>query len=193
MPRRQAAAAEPGASLENYTVVTVHRRELKDAPYNPRILSEKAKGKLKAGIQKMGLLAPPVWNGRTGHIVSGHQRLSILDTLKGTDDYELQVAKVDLDDVREREANILMNNPDAMGEWDIEKLEQVVSTEGIDLAATGFDVADVYRMFGDAPMSTGQIDELSERLQEAQGWYDENAKKKTRARPYRFLSGRGLS
>jgi hypothetical protein len=161
--------------VERFEVVEIHRSQLKDAPYNPRLLSERAKTKLKAGIAKLGLLAPLTWNVRTGHIVAGHQRLSIIDGLKGTDDYTLRVAQVDLDEVREKEANLLMNNPEAQGEWDIEKLEQVIGTEGIELEATGFDVADVYRFFGAAPLQAQQIDELANRLHEAHGFYDDVA------------------
>jgi hypothetical protein len=161
------------ATLEKFTVVEVNRSQLVDAPYNPRILSEKAKAKLKLGIAKLGVLAPPVWNVRTGHIVSGHQRLAIMDALTGATEYTLHVAQVDLDPAREQEANLLMNNPQAMGEWDLEKLAPLLTADTVDLDATGFDVADVYQMFGDATLEGTQIDELASRLQEAQGWYDD--------------------
>lgn len=160
------------APIENYTIVEVHRSQLKNAPYNPRI-SEKAKRKLKDGIKRVGLLAPLTWNVRSGNIVGGHRRLEILDALHGTEDYSLRVAQTDLDDTREREANLLLNNPEAQGEWDMELLEKMVSTPGIDLAATGFDVADIYQLFGDAPLATNQLDELATRLKAAQGWYDD--------------------
>jgi hypothetical protein len=168
---RKAALETP--DLEKYEVVEIHRSKLVDAPYNPRILPDKAKDKLKAGIKKIGLLAPPVWNARTGHIVSGHQRLSIMDGLKGTDDYTLKVAKVDLDDVQEKEANLLMNNPEAQGEWDLEKLEEMLHTDGLALDGTGFDAADVYRLFGDAPMQQNDIDELAQRLEVAKQSYED--------------------
>jgi hypothetical protein len=180
--------ALPGTEVERYEVVEIHRSELKDAPYNPRYLSDAARDKLRAGIKKIGLLAPPVWNARTGHIVSGHQRLSIMDSLKGKADYTLRVAKVDLDETSEKEANLLMNNPEAMGEWDLEKLEAMLSTEGLDLDATGFDVGDVYRMFGTAPMKAEQVDELSTRLQEAQLAFEESTQEAPENGPTEFYS-----
>jgi hypothetical protein len=47
--------------------------------------------------------------------------------------------------------------------------------DNLDLDATGFDVADVYRMFGDSPLvehGTEQIDELSAKLREARERYE---------------------
>ncbi len=159
------------SKVEAYEVVEVHRRELTNAPYNPRVLSDKARVKLKTGIQKVGLLQPPVWNKRTGHIVGGHQRVGILDSLEGTKDYRLRVAAVDLDEAKEREANLLLNNPEAQGEWDVEKLEALMHTPGLDLEATGFDLADVYRLFGDAPLKAEDAEKLAQGEAEARERY----------------------
>ena len=111
------ATAQPPALafLDRYEVVEVHRTEVKNAKYNPRIISDAARRKLKAGIEKLGNLAPLIWNRRTGNIVGGHQRISVFDSVYGTKNYKLRVSAVDLDDKQEREANILLNNPQAMG------------------------------------------------------------------------------
>lgn len=138
------------ASLERYEVVTVNRTQLQNAQYNPRVISDRARAKLAAGIEKLGLLHPLTWNRRSGCIVGGHQRIKIMDSYYGRPDYELRVSAVDLDDVQEREANILMNNPEAQGDWDLDKLNELLSTPQIDISATGFEPADVYRLFGDA-------------------------------------------
>lgn len=45
---------------------------------------------------------PLVWNRRTGILVSGHQRLKALDALEGTEDYELTVSVIDVDDLERR-------------------------------------------------------------------------------------------
>lgn len=67
------AAAAPAApktlkelGLESFEIITVHRSELKNAPYNPRTLSEAQKRKLRAGIKRHGVVAPITWNKRTG-------------------------------------------------------------------------------------------------------------------------------
>jgi hypothetical protein len=80
----------------------MNRSQLKAAPYNPRILSEAAKRKLRTGLKKHGLVAPLTFNKRTGNMVGGHQRLDQLDALAGTANYELDVAVIDVDEVREK-------------------------------------------------------------------------------------------
>lgn len=152
--------------FDAYEIVEVHRGELKAAPYNPRVISEKERVKLRRGIEKHGFLAPPVWNARTGNIVGGHQRISILDALKGTKDYRLKVAKIDVDEHREKEANLLLNNAMAQGEWDLDELGSLLKAPDLDLDATGFDTADVYRMFGDAVWEESASEETLKRLSE---------------------------
>ena len=55
------------------------RSQIKEAPYNPRIIGEGAEKRLRAFIKKHGLFGTIIWNERTGNIVSGHQRLKALD------------------------------------------------------------------------------------------------------------------
>lgn len=136
------------ASLESFVIMRIHRSQAKNATYNPRILSPAARRKLKAGIQKRGIMQPIVWNKRSGNIVGGHQRISIMDSLMKTQDYEITVAAVDLDEKAEIEANLLLNNAAAMGDFNLEKLEELVKIPDLDIEATGWDKADVYRLFG---------------------------------------------
>jgi hypothetical protein len=159
-------AITPGShtAFESYSVEVLNRKLLKGAEYNPRILDDKAKVKLRAGLQKHGMLAPPVWNKRTGTIVGGHQRIKILDALNGTDDYTLQVAVVDLDETAEKEANLLLNNTQAQGEWDIQKLDAILKDKSLDLSGTGFDMGDVYRLFGANNRNDFEVDELAKKL-----------------------------
>jgi hypothetical protein len=176
----QAAKLPPKLELDVYEVVEVHRSELKDAPYNPRIMDDKARAKLKRGIKRIGNLGPPIWNRRSGHIIGGHRRLELFDSIHGSPDYRLKVAAVDLDENKEVEANVLLNNPEAQGDWDFEKLGAVFHDfPDIDLDGTGFDVADVYRIFGDAPFEErdpSELDELSEKLRGVQQRYTDAIK-----------------
>lgn len=158
--------------LESFTVREVPRAQIVGAPYNPRYISEKAKKKLAAGLKKLGLLAPLTWNERTGNLIGGHQRLGILDAINGSEDYALNLAVVNLTDAEEKEANILLNNPEAMGEWDLEKLEQMLGDPAVDLDATGFDAADVYRLFGDAPLQQQALDDLAGSLRSVRSEYE---------------------
>lgn len=152
---------------DRFEIREVHRSELHGADYNPRIISEKAKKKLRAGIGKLGNLAPIIWNKRTGRIVSGHQRVSTFDKLNGTSNYTLTVSVVDLDEAAEREANILLNNPEAQGEFDFEKLGSLLRMPDVQIEGTGFDAADVYSLLGDegfAERSAEDINGLAEKL-----------------------------
>jgi ParB-like chromosome segregation protein Spo0J len=168
--KTDATSSLAAMGLEKYTVETVHRSALKSAPYNPRILSNKERASLKRGIRRHGIVSPPTWNRRSGNIVGGHQRVSVLDSLAGTPDYELTVAVVDIDDKSEREINILLNNPGAQGDWNLEKLGALLQDNEVklDIDATGFDVADVYKLFGDSPFEERpeQLAEMGERLRE---------------------------
>src|SRR5579871_292198 len=106
------------SKFQNFTTETVHRSVLKNAPYNPRHITERGKAKLKETLKRVGLVQPLVWNRRSGNLVGGHQRLKQLDALEGKSDYSLTVAVVDVDDKRERELNVLLNNTDVGGEWE---------------------------------------------------------------------------
>lgn len=59
------------SKYQAYDTETINRSEIKNAPYNPRIMDEKAKKRLKANIQKHGLVAALTWNKRTGNLVGG--------------------------------------------------------------------------------------------------------------------------
>ncbi len=151
------------SSYQKFEAVTIHRSKLQNAPYNPRTMTAKARAKLKKNISKVGLLEPPIWNKRTGNLVGGHQRLSIMDALEKSPDYSLTVAVVDLSEKEEREQNIALNNGEAQGEWDFDKLEGMFR-EGLNIDATGFDSATLLRMFGSIPgeADKGDADELEE-------------------------------
>jgi hypothetical protein len=135
------------SKFQRFEIVTVNRKQLKNAPYNPRIIDEGAMKRLKAGIKKHGLRQPAVWNSRTGNIVSGHQRISILDELERREDYDLQVAVIDVDEAEEKALNVQMNNPSMMGEWDLEKLAALNIESGVSFEDMGFSKLDVDFLF----------------------------------------------
>ncbi len=165
--------------FEKYEIIEIARGDLKNAPYNPRRITDKARKKLKEKIASVGLLEPPVWNARTGNIISGHQRLSIIDLLEGKKDYRLHVAKVDLDEKTEKEMVVFFNNPEAQGEWDLQKLEAIFQDAKIDFRETGFDLGDAYQLFGDSPLNAQpeQLIELSKQLHAFGDQYKEMKKK----------------
>jgi ParB-like chromosome segregation protein Spo0J len=91
--------------------------ELKPMEDNPRKISEEQMRALEASMEKFGYVEPIVWNKRTGHVISGHQRLKVLQA-KGGDSADVVV--VDFDEAQERALNLAMNK--ISGDWDEEKL-----------------------------------------------------------------------
>ena len=121
-----------------------------------------------------------VWNRRTGNVVGGHQRLEQLDALEAGAAYSLDVAVVDLDATKEREVNALLNNPTAMGDWDLDALAAML--RDVDAVAAGFDAVELHALFDgfddemaamlDAPLTpeiAGAVDGLRELAEEAEG------------------------
>jgi ParB-like chromosome segregation protein Spo0J len=148
-----------GSSFERFEVIEIERKEIKNAPYNPRVITPGARKRLQAGIKKLGLLGPITWNKRTGNIVSGHQRLKILDQITPRDErnedggYNVTVAAVDLNDIQEREANLLMNNDAAQGQFEVAKVGEMLKFPGLALAGTGWESSDLMRLLGSDPLA----------------------------------------
>lgn len=163
---------------ERYEVIEIDREQIKNAPYNPRKIKAEAKKKLKENIEKVGLLAPIVWNKVTGNIVSGHQRISVLDSLSKTKNYKVTVAKVSLDEQTEKEQNIFMNNPSAQGEFDFSLLQELY-TDGIDFNLAGFDNAEIFRIFDDKKddLNAEHLQKLSESIRQNDQLRKETTKK----------------
>ena len=124
--------------FQKFEFARVKRMEIKNAPYNPRILSREAKKRLQDVLQEEGLVAPLVWNKQTGLIVSGHQRLKIIDELEGVKDYQIDVAVIDVDEKTEKKLNIFMNNISSQGTWDEEKLLGMILDDMDLIANSGF-------------------------------------------------------
>lgn len=139
--------------IERYEIVEVKRSQINPAVYNPRRIEDAARSRLGKGLDKAGLVEPIVWNKRTGVLVGGHQRLAIIDKRvakqKGKDfDYTLRVSAIDVNEIEEKAINALLNNPKAQGEYDIDGLQALMASPGIDVEMAGFDAADSYRLFG---------------------------------------------
>lgn len=146
MPKKTAIGGELHPS-QKFTSQRVHRNKVKNAPYNPRSIDDHARKKLHHNLKKKGLLDALVWNKRTGNLVSGHQRLSILDDLSATgDDYTLDFAVVDLSEKEEKEQNLFFNNPSTQGTYDTDLVGQMI-TDGVDYYNAGFDDMDIQMMF----------------------------------------------
>lgn len=145
--------------FQKYEVIEIRRDEIHNAPYNPRSISAKSRRRLRDNLQKVGLLAPIVWNRRTGNIVSGHQRLSCIDSLEHTHEYKLLVSAVDLDEKTEKEQNIFFNNTEAQGVFD-ERLIDMLNDNDLNIENMGFSEAEVFAMTGES-MAEEQLEEMA--------------------------------
>jgi len=84
--------------------------KLQAAAYNPRKQLKPGDAeyeKLKRSITEFGYVEPVIWNRKTGNVVGGHQRLQVLKDLGHT---EVDCVIVELDDQREKAANVALNN-----------------------------------------------------------------------------------
>jgi hypothetical protein len=160
------------SQFEKYEIEEIHREALKNAPYNPRVISAKAKKALKMNLEKVGLLAPIIWNRRTGNIVSGHQRINALDALEKSYDYLVKVAVVDLDEKTEKEQNIFMNNPEVQGDFDLEGLESMIKDANLNVEEMGFDQGDIMNFFGESALSNDELADMSNKLHEMRDGFD---------------------
>jgi ParB-like chromosome segregation protein Spo0J len=127
---------------------TIERSEIHGAPYNPRVIDEAARKRLMKAIKQDGLIGPLVWNEQTGNIVSGHQRLDILDQLEKSQDYALAVTVISVDERKEKALNVQFNNPSMQGDWDVEALANLVADDGLGFEELGFSEADAQVLFG---------------------------------------------
>lgn len=145
--------------------VEVKRSTIHLAGYNPRKISDEAKKTLKRGIKKFGLVGGLVANKRTGMtLVSGHQRLSVMDELNKypENDYLIRVELIDVDEKQEKELNILTNNPNAMGQWDYDALRELVPD--IDWKDAGLTDIDLNLIGCDFLLQTEQENSLADAL-----------------------------
>jgi hypothetical protein len=129
------------SKFQKFKTVTINRKQILNAPYNPRKINSANYILLLKNIKRVGLIETLVWNITTGNIVSGHQRLKISDELEQRDDYDLDVAQVEQDLKTEKEQNIFMNNPNGQGEWNRDLLLQIAPE--IDMKMAGFTDVDM--------------------------------------------------
>lgn len=151
--KAQPEAASNLTRFQRFEIVTVNRRDIKKAPYNPRVLDDTARKLLRKNLETNGLVEPVVWNRRTGNLVGGHQRIGQIDDLEGRDDYDITVSMVDVDERQEQILNLALNNTNLHGQWDEPRVAEMIEQFTMqDFDAAGFTPADIdyYVMSDDA-------------------------------------------
>ena len=115
--------------------------DMNRAAYNPRVDLQPEDEEYQAierSLKRHGLVQPIVWNRRTNTVVSGHQRLTVLEAQGET---EVTVSVVDLDDIQEKELNVALNK--ITGEWDDDKISVILNELGEEATDTGFTLPEI--------------------------------------------------
>jgi len=115
--------------------------DLQPAPYNPREIDADALGALKSSLGSFGDLSGITWNARSGHLITGHQRMRALleehgDALQlrrgvlhvpGGERFAVRI--VDWDGPTEKAANIAANSALLAGTFTTEVEELLAELE----------------------------------------------------------------
>lgn len=131
-------------------IVSMKLDDLNPAAYNPR--KALASGdveyeQIKQSILTFGMVEPIVWNRRTGNVVGGHQRLTVLRDLG----HETTcVSVIDVSESQEKALNVALNK--ITGDWDDEKLSALLDELAADademlITLTGFTEEELDEMF----------------------------------------------
>lgn len=115
--------------------------DMNRAAYNPRVDLQPEDEEYQAierSLKRHGLVQPIVWNRRTNTVVSGHQRLTVLEAQGET---EVTVSVVYLDDIQKKELNVALNK--ITGEWDDDKLSVILNELGEEATDTGFTLPEI--------------------------------------------------
>lgn len=122
-------------------IITKCIDEMERATYNPRVdlmPGDEEFQYLEESMRRFGQVLPIVWNQRTNRVVSGHQRLSVLEYWG---EEKAEVSVVDLDETKEKQLNLALNK--ITGNWDNEKLRSVLKELGDDALGIGFSEAEI--------------------------------------------------
>lgn len=130
-------------------------RDLIPWPGNPRRMTDKQAEDLKKSLQKFNLMSIPVVD-LGGRIVSGHQRVRILQMLgRGNEEIDVRIPNRQLTEEEFQEANIRENKN--LGEWDVDLL---ASIDHEILLEAGFEKIELDSLFDitlDLPESTEPV------------------------------------
>jgi hypothetical protein len=142
--------------LQRFEYREILRSQIRPAPYNPREITDYGRKLLRDGIERFGCVEPLVWNEKTGNLIAGHQRLSVLDSEEGypenKPDYAVGVAVVSMSDTMEKQLNVLLNNPAAQGAFEKDSLFALLSEFKVeDLSDFGLTKMDLEMEFGELP------------------------------------------
>lgn len=134
--------------MKKLQIQEMNINDITPADYNPRIAlneNDDEYKKIKNSIEEFGYVDPIIWNKRTGNIVGGHQRYTVLKDLGHE---KVDVSVVDMSEQDEMALNIALNKVE--GDWDKDKLKEVIADlEQDKLMFTGFDDDEIDSLMND--------------------------------------------
>ena len=138
----------PYLSLQRMKIRNLKISDLAPAAYNPRVSLSPDDPRYVAiakSLDEWGLVQPLVFNRRTKTLVSGHQRLRVLQARGET---HAECVVVDLPLAREKALCLALNK--ISGGWDKEKLstllDELVQIPELNLQVTGFELPEVEQL-----------------------------------------------
>jgi len=159
----------------NIEIKKIKVSQLKEAPYNPRTISDAELNKLKNSINKFGYVEPIIYNKQTGNTVGGNQRLKALKALKIE---EVPVVEVDMPLEKEKSLNIALNK--ISGQWDEQKLHEVltelqdIDVELVNLSGYNQDELNELILFIDNAYKRGTFDNIVDEYSNTKGMSTKN-------------------
>lgn len=131
---------------------------LNTAEYNPRLQLTPDMPefeRLKQSITEFGNVEPIIWNKRTGNVVGGNQRLTVLKNLGET---ETDVVVVDMPLEEEKLLNVALNK--VKGDWDYDKLPELLKEFNVeDVKLSGFSAQELAILCADVNAAIEDIDD----------------------------------
>ena len=115
---------------------------LKPSSYNPRVPVTKGSKEyedIASSLREHGLVEPIVVNENTMTVIGGHQRLIVMKDLGYT---EVECSLLDIkDENQEKKLNLSLNK--IKGDWDMEKLEALLTDSEVTAFETGFEEGEI--------------------------------------------------
>lgn len=167
--------------FEKSDIAEVMRSEIRPHPKNPRYITPEARKELKKSLKNFGVLGGIIVNKSNGNvIVGGNQKVAILDEMNKykdgdpSTDYKLRVELVEMDEKTELKALIVLNNRRISGEYDFQKLSELLPELGEEVTDVGLTDEDLtligidlnFRTEGEDSMAS-ELDDMMSPVNEA--------------------------
>jgi hypothetical protein len=141
-------------------------------------------------MSEVGLLQPLIINKTTGWLLGGHQRLASMDALEkykdGKNDYQIDVAMVELTEKEEAEMLVFLNNASASGTWDTDLLAELNLDMGVKFDSMGFEKLDIELIFDGDSRFDGFFADTIEQIEQKQSLQNIEAQKRGGSQLDRF-------